>query len=182
MKRVVKVPLTVKGIDAAVRELQAFKTWLVARTQVLVKELAKEGMEIADIKFHWAVYDGTNDVTVNWEDRGEGKAAIVAVGSAVLFIEFGTGVHTWPDNHPEAQALGMKRGEYGKGYGKHRAWVYRGDPGSNGTPVIKGKKDKDYGRVKTYGNPANMSMYQTQQELQNKFEQIARQVYSNDRL
>lgn len=180
MKRVIQVPLTVDGINRAIKELRNYKAWLTARTQVFVKELAKEGMDIADIKFHWAVYDGTNDVTVKWEDRGSGKAAVVAVGSAVLFIEFGTGVHTWPDNHPEAQELGMKRGEYGKGYGKRRAWVYRGDPGTNGIPVVKGKKDRDYGRVKTYGNPANMSMYQTEQELRDKFEQIARQVFACD--
>ncbi len=64
--------------------------------------------------------------------------AVVAVGASVLFIEFGAGV-TYPDNHPQAAELGMKRGEYGKGHGKQSSWGYYGDPGTNG--VVKTKKD-----------------------------------------
>ena len=45
------------------------------------------------------------------------KIAVVAVGSATLFIEFGTGVK-YPDNHPEAAEHGMIRGGYGYRLGR----------------------------------------------------------------
>lgn len=154
-------------------EIERYQKWLKERIPVFVSELAKVGLEVADIKFHYAVYDGTNDVAVKLEDRGSYCKAIVAVGNAVLFIEFGTGVHTWPDNHPEAVALGMERGSYGKGNGQHKAWVYKGDPGSMGLPL-------DSEKVLTYGNPANMSMYQAKQEVQAQFESIARRVFRYD--
>lgn len=167
----VSVSLTVDGINAAIKELQDYQKWIEKRIPVFVSELAKAGVEIADLKFHWAVYDGSKDVAVKLEDRGDYCQAVVAVGSTVLFIEFGTGVHTWPDNHPEAAKLGMVRGSYGKGYGKHKAWVYKGEPGSMGLPLKDGK-------VLTHGNPANMSMYQTKQELIQQFETIARRVFA----
>ena len=170
----ISVSLTPAGLDTAIRELQAYKKWLLDRAPVFVEELAKAGVEIADLKYHYAVYDGTNDVKVTLDDKEPLRKAVVAVGMAALFIEFGTGVQTWPDNHPEAADLGMVRGSYGKGYGKRKAWVYEGEPGSMGLP-LKGDK------VLTHGNPANMSMYQTKQELTELFESIAKRVFVYDR-
>ena len=166
----ISVPLSAAGITAIRKELEKYRKWLNERVPVFIDELAKAGVEVADVKFHWAVYDGSNDVAVKVEDRGDYCKAVVAVGNSVLFIEFGTGVKTWPDNHPEVAELGMVRGEYGKGYGKRKAWVYEGEPGSMGLP-LKGDK------VLTHGNPANMSMYQTKQELCERFEEIARRVF-----
>ena len=98
----------------------------------------------------------------------------MAVGKAVLFIEFGTGV-TYPDDHPEAEELGMKRGEYGQGHGKQHSWGYYGDPGTNG--VLKEKKNGGF-VVITHGNPANMPMYETVKELQDQLTGIAKEVFS----
>ena len=95
-------------------------------------------MERASVKFSQAVYDGTNDVSVTVEPRGNNVRAVVATGGATLFIEFGAGV-TYPDDHPEAEELGMKRGAYGQGHGKQHSWGYYGDPGTNG--VLKEKKN-----------------------------------------
>ena len=173
-KRVIKVKLTPAGIDQAIKELEDYKKWLVTKTKEFVQALADEGMEIAKAKFGNAVYDGTNDVSVSVEQRGDFKTAIVAVGGATLFIEFGTGVK-YPDNHPEAGKHGMVRGEYGYRLGRlEQGWRYQGDPGSHGEVIAEGKH---VGEVHTYGNPANMSMYQTVRELEEKFEEIARRVY-----
>lgn len=98
----------------------------------------------------------------------------MAVGKAVLFIEFGTGV-TYPDNHPEARDRNMKRGEYGQGHGKKRSWGYYGEPGTNG--VLKEKKNGGF-VVITHGNPANMPMYETVKELQDRLTEIAKEVFS----
>lgn len=173
-KRVIKVKLTSAGIDQAIRELEDYKKWLVTKTKEFLKALGEAGVEIANAKFKDATYAGTNDVSCHIEERGDGKVAVVAIGNAVLFIEFGTGVR-YPDNHPEAGKHGMVRGEYGYKLGRlEKGWRYTGDPGNAGEVITKGKHA---GEVHTYGNPANMSMYQTVRELEEKFEEIARRVY-----
>jgi len=173
-KRVIKVQLNEASINRAIKELEDYKKWLLSKTKEFLKALADEGVEIANTKFAKAVYDGTNDVSCSVEERGDNKIAVVAVGGATLFIEFGTGVK-YPDNHPEAGKHGMVRGQYGYKLGRlPQGWRYEGDPGSNGEVITEGKH---VGEVHTYGNPANMSMYQTIRKLEEKFEEIARRVY-----
>lgn len=174
-KRVIKLELNERSITEAISEVNAYKKYLQDKTNELLKALADEGMQIVSVKFANAVYDGTNDVTCQVEQRGENKVAVVAVGGATLFIEFGTGVR-YPDNHPEAGTNGMTRGGYGYGLGKLKnGWRYTGDPGTNGEVITEGKHA---GEVHTYGNPANMSMYLTVRELKDKFEEIVRRVFT----
>lgn len=173
-KRIIKVQLTEQSIDNAIKELEDYKKWLKEKTQEFVKALADEGMQLSRAKFESATYDGTNDVSVSVESRGENKAAVVAIGSSVLFIEFGTGVK-YPDSHPEAGKFGFEHGGYGHHLGRlEKGWRYQGDPGTNGEVIATGKHA---GEIHTYGNPANMSMYYTVRELEEKFEEIARRVY-----
>lgn len=173
MKKVT-ITLSDREIDRLLREVEDWKNWLLDRTTVFLGRVAQEGMEIASVKFEQAVYDGTNDVSVTVEPRGNNVQAVVATGRATLFIEFGAGV-TYPDNHPEAGELGMKRGEYGQGHGKQHSWGYYGDPGTNG--VLKEKKNGGF-VVITHGNPANMPMYETVKELQDRLTEIAKEVFS----
>lgn len=172
--KTVKVPLSQRGIDTLLREIESYTVWLKERSQVLLDRLAQAGFEVASARFTKAVYDGTNDASVSMETRSEGVRAVVAVGASVLFIEFGTGV-TYPDNHPQAAELGMKRGEYGKGHGKQSSWGYYGDPGTNG--VVKMKKDGST-VVITHGNPANMPMYETVKELEAMLPDLVKEVFS----
>ena len=172
--KTVKVPLSQRGIDTLLREIESYTVWLKERSQVLLDRLAQAGFEVASARFAKAAYDGTNDASVSMETRGEGVRAVVAVGASVLFIEFGTGV-TYPDNHPQAAELGMKRGEYGKGHGKQSSWGYYGDPGTNG--VVKMKKDGST-VVITHGNPANMPMYETVKELEAMLPDLVKEVFS----
>lgn len=173
-KRIIKMELTEKSIDNAIRELQRYKTWLKECTKKFLKALGDEGISIATAKFQQAEYDGKNDVSVSVENRDESKIAVVAIGGAVLFIEFGTGVK-YPDNHPDAHENGFKRGKYGHKLGRlEKGWRYKGSPGTHGEVISTGKHA---GEVHTYGNPANMSMYLTIKELEQKFEEIARRCY-----
>ena len=172
--KTVKVSLSQRGIDTLLREIESYTVWLKERSQVLLDRLAQAGFEVASARFAKAAYDGTNDASVSLETRSEGVRAVVAVGASVLFIEFGTGV-TYPDNHPQAAELGMKRGEYGQGHGKQSSWGYYGDPGTNG--VVKTKKDGST-VVITHGNPANMPMYETVKELEAMLPDLAKEVFS----
>ena len=174
MSQTINVPLSIPAYDSLIRKIEDLGNWQSDRAIVFADRLAQEGMEIASIKFSQAVYDGTNDVSVTVEPRGNNVRAVVAIGGATLFIEFGTGV-TYPDDHPEAGELGMKRGEYGQGHGKQHSWGYYGDPGTNG--VLKEKKNGGF-VVITHGNPANMPMYETVKELQDRLTEIAKEVFS----
>lgn len=174
MSQPIHVSLSIPAYDSLIRKVEDLGNWQSDRAIVFADRLAQEGMEIASIKFSQAVYDGTNDVSVTVEPRGNNVRAVVATGGATLFIEFGTGV-TYPDNHPEAEELGMKRGEYGQGHGKQHSWGYYGDPGTNG--VLKEKKNGGF-VVITHGNPANMPMYETVKELQDRLTEIAKEVFS----
>lgn len=174
MSQTINVPLSIPAYDSLIRKIEDLGNWQSDRAIVFADRLAQEGMEIASIKFSQAVYDGTNDVSVTVEPRGNNVRAVVATGGATLFIEFGTGV-TYPDDHPEAEELGMKRGEYGQGHGKQHSWGYYGNPGTNG--VLKEKKNGGF-VVITHGNPANMPMYETVKELQDRLTEIAKEVFS----
>lgn len=174
MSQTINVPLSIPAYDSLIRKIEDLGNWQSDRAIVFADRLAQEGMEIASVKFSQAVYDGTNDVSVTVEPRGNNVRAVVATGGATLFIEFGTGV-TYPDDHPEAGELGMKRGEYGQGHGKQQSWGYYGDPGTNG--VLKEKKNGGF-VVITHGNPANMPMYETVKELQDRLTEIAKEVFS----
>ena len=174
MSQTINVPLSIPAYDSLIRKVEDLGNWQSDRAIVFADRLAQEGMEIASVKFSQAVYDGTNDVSVMVEPRGNNVRAVVATGGATLFIEFGTGV-TYPDDHPEAGELGMKRGEYGQGHGKQHSWGYYGDPGTNG--VLKEKKNGGF-VVITHGNPANMPMYETVKELQDRLTEIAKEVFS----
>lgn len=174
MSQPINVPLSIPAYDSLIRKVEDLGNWQSDRAIVFADRLAQEGLEIASVKFSQAVYDGTNDVSVTVEPRGNNVRAVVATGGATLFIEFGTGV-TYPDDHPEAAELGMKRGEYGQGHGKQHSWGYYGDPGTNG--VLKEKKNGGF-VVITHGNPANMPMYETVKELQDRLTEIAKEVFS----
>lgn len=168
-----EVSWTGSGLDALIEGVERFEKSLASKTDDLVLKLAEKGYEVAQMSFFTAQYDGTNDVSVEVEIIGNGEAAVVATGQAVLFIEFGTGV-TYPDNHPEAAANGMIRGTYGWGQGSLPHWYYNGDPGTNGEVVAT----TTYGtRVKTSGNPASMSMYNAAKQLREDLPKIVKEVF-----
>lgn len=128
MKRKYEITLSAKGIKELNKGLKNYDKWLKQKTQELCKRLAELGVTKAELHFAEALYDGINDASVHAEKRNDGYA-VVADGNAVLFIEFGAGVH-YPDDHPEAN--GIAHGTYGKGYGKNDYWFYTGQPGNAG--------------------------------------------------
>jgi len=90
---------------------------------------------------------------------------IVAKGTEVFFVEFGTGVYfnssAGSSPHPEGGRLGMVIGGYGKGLGARTIWGYKAD----------GVK------VKTHGIPAQMPMYRAFMRTYENIDKIARRIY-----
>lgn len=176
MSRVIDVPLSVAGINGAIRAVKEYKKMLKKLPKFL-DALAEEGMEVANINFSQIQYDGDTKVECEVKNTGRLSRVVVAKGKSVIFIEFGSGVN-FPDDHPEAAKNGFVHGEYGHHLGRRtQGWRYKGDPGTNGILITEGKHK---GEVKTRGNPANMCMYNARKHLEEHFEEIARRVFLND--
>lgn len=166
MKHKITVPLSEDGIDRLIKKLDEYERWLEQKCQELVNRLAQEGVTAAEWGFSSAVYDGVNDVTVRTEPRGENVAAVIAVGNATLFIEFGSGV-LLGYGHPEPNGYGP--GTYpGKGH-----WD---DP--NGWWLPKEAQEAS-GHKKSYGNYPSMAMYNAVKHLEQELTRIAQEVFSD---
>lgn len=167
----IRVRLSPKGIESAVKELEAYKRQVESRIEILVSRLADLGYQVAKARFTNAVYDGENDVSVQVEKTGT-KAVIRASGKALLFIEFGTGVN-YPD-HPRSP---YRRGTYGKKQGANKkGWVYKGVAGTNGTPVLSRRGAVKPGIYRSLGNPPAEAMWGATEAIAENIEKIWREV------
>jgi len=173
----VKISMTLNpdSIEAAIQQLETYVGSFQAKVAELRRRLGAAGYLIAEQGFEDAVYDGRNDVSVEMMDDQD-VLVIRASGYTVLFIEFGTGV-TFQTYHPKRNEMGIGDvGTYGHGLGKlNGGWRYKGEKGTNG------KDDPDHdGYVHTYGNPANMPMYNASRQMRSEVLQIAREVFKDD--
>ena len=168
----ISMSLNTASIDEAIRQLEEYKINLERKAKELCQRLASAGYTIAEMQFGSAIYDGHNDVSVELIDE-QNKLVIRASGQTVLFIEFGTGV-TYYTYHPKRAELGIGNvGTYGHGLGKLTGgWRYRGELGTNGVP-----DEKHPGYIHTYGNPANMPMYNASKDIRSEVLNIAREVF-----
>lgn len=184
MTKTVKVNIwDASSVQNAIYELEKFQHKLEDFPKKLVAILLDRGVEIANYQFENAVYAGVNDTMIHTDISDDGKSArIYAMGQAVLFIEFGTGV--FKDSALEEvmniqSGSLLAHGEYGKGKAKNpKGWAYVGTAGQNppsDTYSIGGK-----GVTRTMGNHANSSLWNTRKALQNILDDAVREAW-NDR-
>jgi hypothetical protein len=176
MTRIVIDPLSKDSISAAIKTLNTYKKDFVKKEQEFVRRLAEIGVNTATGIFSIADYDGVKDVTVRMEETANGYA-VIADGSTVGFIEFGTGIR-----HPEhpgfADYQQPAHGTYGKGLGANPGWWdYNGDPGNKGH-LITTKSGRT--KVRTSGNDPAMAMYEAIISMTEQIATIAREVWSSD--
>lgn len=157
MKRVYNIDISSAGIKELQKGLADFDKWVKQKSDELCKRLAEMGAQKAEINFAAAYYDGPEDHAISVESRGDGSYAVVASGTTVLFVEFGSGLIGY--GHPEPHGMGP--GTYpGKGH-----WD---DP--NGWWYAHGKH--------SHGNPPNMPMYNTVKDLEMELERVVREVFA----
>lgn len=185
MSRVIDVPLSVTAIQQVIDELND-RTFYSRLANAILNRLTQIGIEKARIKFANAKYAGElKPVDITATVNGN-KAEIKAHGEQVLFIEFGTGVRY---ENPHMLEYDFYAGSYGDGHGHDPwGWWYWGSPQPNDpedTEVAK-RFDKDRnvkkereGWMHTYGNPANMPMYETQKELEGELINIVREAWND---
>ena len=160
---IIEIGLSKQDIAHAIKKVKEYKQDFLDREQKLLEGLAEIGLKEASVRFTTAMYDGTNDVSVMLDTTKNGYV-IVASGEAVAFIEFGAGVYhntgePYPNPRPEG-VVGI--GEYGKGYGKRKAWGY---------------KDENDKVVITRGNPAAMPMWYASEEIKNSISKVVKEVF-----
>ena len=160
--KIVINPFNQESISEAIKELDRYKRWVQEKEKLLRERLAQLGVSIADIEFKQAVYDGTNDVSVHFEDNGN-KATIFAEGAAVLFIEFGSG-DRYGHGHPDAGKFGYGPGTWSDGPNGKGHWD---DP--NGWYFKHGKR--------SFGNPPAMAMLHARDAIVEQITAIAREVF-----
>ena len=160
--KIVIDPFDQKSISEAIKELDRYKRWVQEKEEILRQRLAQLGASVASIEFSRAIYNGTNDVSVRVEDNGS-KATIFAEGSAVLFIEFGSG-EKYGGGHPDAGKFGYGPGTYSDGPDGKGKW---NDP--NGWYFAHGQH--------SFGNPPAMAMVHARDAILEQLTAIAREVF-----
>lgn len=167
-------PFDPASLEAAIREVEAYRQWVLVKEAELVSRLSDLGLEVAKIRFQGAQYAGTNDVVCHVEKDGS-KATIYANGSAVAFIEFGTGV-SHSEYPPGTDYTPPPHGSYGLGKGKRRKWGYYGDPGNIGE-VHTNRLGREV--VITSGNEPALAMWTAVIQMSERVSAIAREVFSS---
>ena len=156
-------PFDKKSISAALKQVQRYEKEFYAKEREFIRRLTELGVSIAQVGFDMADYDGTNDVLIAQTQNGN-RAAIIAYGETVGFIEFGTGV-----KFPEYSSAGLDykppaHGTYGKGKGKNpHGWYFKQSDGAKARH--------------TYGNPPAEAMLTARNTIIEQVTQIAREVW-----
>lgn len=181
--RTIHVGLDEKSIDVAISQLRNAK-WIERKADELRRRIAEMIRDEASPAFEAAVADDLigyietyrgkveteapkiGGVNVRVE-HGDHVSIVITDGKDAAFMEFGAGVyHNGPvgtSPNPLADEIGYWIGSYGKGNGAKQVWGYKGDDG--------------YIHL-THGVPASMPLYRAIMAARERFEEIAREVFS----
>lgn len=126
-KKVIRISLSEKDIDRAIKELEQYKREIIRKTELLRTRIAERIANLAQSGFNGAVVDDLTggsggarkaDVRVSIDER-ENVSVIIAAGEDAVWVEFGAGVFhngsTGGSPHPKGSELGFTIGGYGKG-------------------------------------------------------------------
>lgn len=172
-KKVIRISLSEKDIDRAIKELEQYKREIIRKTELLRTRIAERIANFTQSGFNGAVVDDLTggsggarkaDVRVSIDER-ENVSVIIAAGEDAVWVEFGAGVFhngsTGGSPHPKGSELGFTIGGYGKGMGKRQTWGFYED-----------------GELRlTHGTPAVMPMYNALKTVCEEITSIAKEVF-----
>lgn len=171
-KKVIRISLSEKDINKAIKELEQYKREIIRKTELLRVKVAERIANLAQSGFNGAVVDDltnesggirTAEVQVSIDER-ENISIVIAAGEDAVWVEFGAGVYhngsAGGSPHPKGSELGFTIGGYGKGMGKRQTWGFYED-----------------GELRlTHGTPATMPMYNAVKTVCDEIANIAREV------
>lgn len=173
-KKVIRISLSGKDIDRAIKELEQYKQEIIRKTELLRIKVAERIAAFAQSGFNGAIVDDLTgesggarkaNVQVSIDER-ENVSIVIAAGEDAVWAEFGAGVYhngsVGSSPHPKGQELGLTIGGYGKGMGKRQVWGFYED-----------------GELKlTHGAPATMPMYNAMKIVCDEIVAIAKEVFN----
>lgn len=171
-KKVIRISLSEKDIDRAIKELEQYKREIIRKTELLRTKVAERIVNLAQSGFNGAVVDDltnesgakTAEVQVSIDER-EKVSIVIAAGEDAVWVEFGAGVYhngsAGSSLHPKGSELGFTIGGYGKGMGKRQTWGFY----ENGELRL------------THGTPAIMPMYNAVKTVCDEIVDIAKEVF-----
>ena len=161
--KIVVNPFDKKSITAAIKQLEKYEKEFREKEAEFVRRLKELGMSVAGTGFALADYDGINDVLIA-ETQNGARAAIIAYGQAVGFIEFGTGVKFREYDSSSTEFTPPPHGSYGKGKGANpKGWYFSQSEGAHGRH--------------TFGNVPAEAMLTARDVMVERVIQIAREVW-----
>lgn len=172
-KKVIRIGLSEKDIDRAIKELEPYKREIIRKTELLRIKVAERISALAQSGFNGAIVDDLTvenggarkaDVLVSIDER-ENVSVVIAAGEDVVWVEFGAGVYhngfAGSSPHPKGTELGFTIGGYGKSNGKLQTWGFYED-----------------GELRlTHGTPAIMPMYNAMKTICDETADIAKEVF-----
>lgn len=168
MKKVIKVKLSEQGIQQAINEIKQYEEDLKKKAMLVVEQLVAEGILVSKAKVK--EYGIIHDTKLSSSIHGmivDNKGFIRVDDKYAVFFEFGTGPVGAKKPHP-LQPTYTKDGWFTKADGKPMDLLYRWNY------ITNENGDKVYF---TKGQKAKPFMYDTAQELREKFYEIVRKVF-----
>lgn len=164
MAKKISFGLSVREVQAAIKELKAYQDDLNRKCELLAQRLAEEGVIIAKVKIMQfpAVYTGELLNSIQSEPEAmisNGSQWIIYTGCEwAPFVEFGTGIIGSDNPHPDTGLANWKydvneHGESGWHYYKGGEWHW------------------------TKGMPSRPFMYETGRDLREIVPKIAKEIF-----
>lgn len=156
----------VEGMDRLRRRMAQVQAAVSDESRLarFLDAIAQTGADVAQARFNAAAYPGAKDVAVSVVRDSETRYRVVASGTSVLFVEFGSGV-TYPATNPRADDLGFVPRSWSSTHAnaikRDGLWVYYGQPGGDATPV-SGRPSNTWW---TQGNPSANAMYEAAKDM-----------------
>lgn len=170
VKRTININLfDSRSLDKAIQEIRQYQNSLNDKCTLFVRRLAEVGIPIIDENISKAQGDSDKNHNTYIKINSFGsysQAELICEGKDLLFIEFGSGIHSnghlGSSPHPKGEELGYTIGSYGKGQGKNDFWFYYADSGE---------------AVMSHGTQATMPVYKAGEEMRRQVLNIAKEVF-----
>lgn len=166
--KTISLELSVKSIENAIREIEAYKNSLEDKCEKFVTRLANIGIEVVRATIENVPDKERGSYYVEDVHEPDG-VAIRLTGSRILFLEFGAGVIYSNPQNPKAGQMSPPMG-VGTYPDQKYAW--------NLTKWGGGWWYTENGQsIHSYGNPAYMPMYKADIKMLEQISTIAKEVF-----
>lgn len=173
MPKTIKVRLSTRSIDAAIKELEEYEKKVKNAAEFIANGLSQIGYTVAVTVMSGHVWSGETIESLEVVHVEQGKYILRAASKALLFFEFGAGVR-YGGGHPLAGELGMGPGTYpGQTHADDpNGWWFPTDD-----PRLIVSVDKNgQGWAHSYGNPPYMPFYQADVAIRENILRLAKEA------